>query len=337
MTCETCDANGSCANCQALGDLYETDTPIMPDEINQHASTLAVKQSHDAGEMTADFIIVSRQDNEPNLNGNLVQIGKSKFGMGIDLSYHEIARPVLLEHGFDMPFPIGTSEDSRGRHSVRRQGKTMLGTVRFSQALPEAELVFAMVEEGTLRMASVSYRIMKAMVLKQKAHGTLPAGVEDWSHFRRGHDFVETLLLEWSIVHSGADRGSIRQALERGRVGTAKIPDTMKRYLTRHAEERQAQGVGTDFTPHPPGLNIKLPDTVPYEAATRKLQSIVDGWAGEIPQDSANAVDTNAANHSDRAQPGEIDTQIIGQALADSVLKDGSRFSDIGNEIANSL
>jgi len=250
-TCTFCDAEhdaDSCDNCETLAALYEDDRPIAGGGDVQYGSRLAVKQQLDGSAMTADFIIVTRQNNEPNLHGNMVQIGKTKFGTGLGLSYHEIARPVLLEHGFDFPFPIGVSEDQRGNYSVKRQGsKTATATVRFSQALPEAELVFAMLDEGTIRMASIGFRILKAMRLKQTPAPALEAGVEDWT-FGRGHDFVETLLLEWSIVHSGADAGSLRQCLDAGKVGTCRIPDTLKRSFERYAATTRPQGIGVEFT-----------------------------------------------------------------------------------------
>lgn len=217
-----------------VSDWYVDESPIdlstLPSDRGFTLEQRAIVQTVDTGAMTADFVIVTRGQNA-NMHGNKVQIVPSKLGAGLLTEFHEVAPVVLLEHGFaGVPFPIAMSRNGGirdGTYSVKKRARQSTATATFSQVLPEAELVFALIDEGILTMSSIGFRIMKAMKLEQKAQPKLPDGVEDWERWFRGHDFVESMLFEWSVVSQGADPGAVRAMLERQSLNDVRVPGSM--------------------------------------------------------------------------------------------------------------
>lgn len=215
-----------------LLDLIEPDAQPLDLHGLRHDYTHADahRQAVDASAMSADFVILT---DKPNYHGNAHQITESKLGQGMITARHEQNPVVLLEHGFGgVQFPaIGLSKDKQGKYTVKKQKKKAVATVFFSQSNPDAATVFAMVDEGVLHMASIGFDALKGVPMKQQRPPQLPEGVVDLTWQSRGILFTETELVEWSIVSQGADPGAVRQYLDRGKVGTEKLTESMRSYL----------------------------------------------------------------------------------------------------------
>lgn len=205
-------------------------------------------QSVNDNEMSAKFILVTRQK-EANLHNNKVQIVPSKLGKGLVTDNHRGAPIVLFEHG-DLPFPIGMSE-RHGKYLVRTTAKQAIGEVVFSQTLPEASLIFALVSERILRMASIGFLPMKARKMEgmpDQGGGENDDGVIDvFRSVQGGIDFVEALLLEWSIVAVGADQGAFRQLLDRGHLHGQKLTPTFRPFVQKLSGDKPVWTPGADF------------------------------------------------------------------------------------------
>ena len=176
--------------------------------------------------MSAKFAIVTRQK-QANLHNNKVQITRSKLGQGIRLDLHKRAPVVLFEHG-ELPFPIGISETPSGKHTVILENNVAFGEVFFSQVIKEAAVIFALVDEGTLRMSSIGFLPDRIRRLPETEHRVLQNEEKEDSEVEMiplggGFDIVESLLIEWSITASGADIGAFKQALSRGDVKGEKL------------------------------------------------------------------------------------------------------------------
>lgn len=189
-----------------------------------------IRQASDPKLMSATFAIVTR-GTQPNAHGNKVQILPGENGKGMQTHWHQVAPIVLLEHGFDFPLPIGLAEDANKKYTVTLSEKKATSTVYFTQSLPEAVMAFALVNEGVLRMASVGYRAMKGLPLELKPERLKPGVVDLQGGCYRGFDFTESILLEWSIVGNGADKGSLRQALDRGTFAGERVTQSMRTYM----------------------------------------------------------------------------------------------------------
>lgn len=204
----------------------------------------------DAAEMSASFVIVTRQKS-PNRNGNMVQIAPSEEGRGLILDAYQQNPVVLFNHGEGFPLPIGRSADQSGNLALKIQKLKAIATVFFSQSNPFANDVFGLVNEGILKMASVGFMPQKAKRLKMSTE-RLADGVADISpgspnSYFGGFDFVESDLMEWSIVAIGADPGALRQCLSAGNIGGEKIASPFfKFWLSQRAEAKPAIGRGFD-------------------------------------------------------------------------------------------
>lgn len=207
------------------------------------SGTVLQKAKSDPNEMTAKFIIVTRQD-VPNLHGNKVQITPTKLGRGLQLGIHKVAPIVLFEHG-DFPFPIGMSERA-GKHLVKTGAKKAEAEVVFSQTLPEAAVIFGLVDEGILRMSSIGFLPTKAMRLERHQDGG-EDGVEDLTQQMGGLDFIESMLLEWSVVGRGADQGAFKQLLDHGHVNGERLTEGLRPVIQRLAGPKNVWSHGVDL------------------------------------------------------------------------------------------
>lgn len=192
----------------------------------------AVKQAVNPNDMTADFVIVTRSKGS-NRNGCMVQITPGDAGGGIILDSYQKNPVVLLNHGEQFSLPIGVSSVP-----VLAEKKAT-ATVKFSQRLPEAAQVFALIDEGVLRTASISYLPLKARMqsLKRKKSES-EAEIEFEGD--RCIDFTESDLLEWSVVTIPADPGAVRRFLELGKIRDEKITQAIRQSLAPQAEEAKA-------------------------------------------------------------------------------------------------
>lgn len=202
-------------------------------------------ESTDGSADSATFTIVTR-DKTRNRHGNQVQITPNELGGGIILESYAANPVVLWEHGLGgMPLALGTSESPDGELTVKLSKSKATATVYFSK-LPAAQLIAAAIHEKTVRMASIAFNPRKAMKLKPPKDAQLPDGVEDLARYRQqyGLDFTEVELLEWSATLIGADRGSLRQALDRGKIHDLPLLPFMRQSFEIFVGDPQAWSPG---------------------------------------------------------------------------------------------
>ncbi len=256
----------------------------------------AVRQAVNEDAMTADFVIVTRS-NEVNRHGNKVQIVANENGQGMLTDVFERSGSVLFEHGFDPDIggmPVATSIDQAGHLVLKKSRKKSTARAHFHNGIEKSEIIFAAVAARMLNMASIALLPRRAMMVSTKPP-KLEEGVEDISNESfRGFDFVESELLEWSIVVSGVDRGSFRQAAERGSVGGVKLSSRMRPVFQRIGGSAEVWSPGVDMvdglivapeSPKKLGVNWQASDgRVLITGATEQLaQDAYDRliWFGE--------------------------------------------------------
>lgn len=206
----------------------------------------AVKQAADPNTMSASFVIVTRTK-ELNRHGNQVQIVEGPNGRGLVTDAYEQNPVVMFDHGFGLALPIGKCRKEPGaKLDLTLQKSKAVSTCYFSQSLPDAAVIFGLIDEDILRMASIQYLPFKAMRLSRKGEN-LPEGVEEcrWN----GWDFTESELMEWSVVAIGADPGAIRKSIDRGKINGYRIGPALRQGLSQYAEQPKAMGVGISLAP----------------------------------------------------------------------------------------
>lgn len=187
-------------------------------------------QGINRAEMSARFTLVTTK---PNRQGNAHSLTETPNGLGLRLEEHQRNPVVLFEHGFGgARFPaIGKSQNANGDYTVKVMQSKAVGTVFFSQSNPDAQIVFGMVDEGILHMASIGFDAIKGIRMKQATPPKLAEGVESFEWQQRGILFTETVLKEWSIVAQGADLGAMAQTLAHGKFHGEKITETMRQWM----------------------------------------------------------------------------------------------------------
>lgn len=203
----------------------------------------AVVQGVDASSMSAAFVIVTR-GKSINRNGHMVQIAPDKDAEGIKLDNYRTNPVVLFDHGFGFPMPIGISEDPKGRNTVKLMKNKATAVAYFSQRLPEAVQVFALIDEGILRTSSISFLPERGRLIKQQsAERDGEVSFEPWQSF----DFIESDLLEWSVVGIPADPGAVRKCLDRGQINGERITAPLRQSLVRMAGEAPVWSPGANL------------------------------------------------------------------------------------------
>lgn len=199
-------------------------------------------ESTDPKKMSATFTVVTRQK-VPNRHGNMVQIVESENGRGMTIEDWSANPVVLFDHGQGLSMPIGTAMKD-GELYWQASKNRAVSTVFFSQSLPEAAAIYALIDEGILRAASVQFIPTKAMRLAYKPE-KLPDGVQTLDYV--GMDFVESQLLEWSVVAIPADPGALKKSLDAGKVAGQKIGAGLKWALAQRLAPTPTQGIGVTF------------------------------------------------------------------------------------------
>lgn len=304
----------------------------------------AIFQAADAGEMSAKFVIVTRQK-EANRHGNNLMILPSKYGQGIMTQNYEANPVVLYDHGLSgETLPIGSSRTPDGQLALKLQKTKAVATVYFSK-LPHAEPYFAAVNEGILRMASIGFNVRKAMLNKEQKKEALAEGVEHWGGWR-GFDFVETEMLEWSITPIGADRGSLKQALERGKIHDVRMP--------AHMIQSFKQAVGDDKKVWSPGMDFMQLNIGPVElkGSHEQISQFLKSDSSEILQRIGKEFSTQAEKtaenvDTERAEgikPAEVQSEtveepklIAPEELGNSVVQTLAQTRDQQKQALNSL
>ena len=199
-------------------------------------------EAKDPKKMSATFTVVTR-GKMPNRHGNMVQIVDGPNGRGMTIEDWSANPVVLFDHGMGLSMPIGTAMKDGELYWQASKNKAV-STVFFSQSLPEAVAIYALIDEGILRAASVQFIPTKAMRLAFKAD-KLPEGVQSLDY--AGYDFTESQLLEWSVVAIPADPGALKKSLDVGKIAGQKIGAGLKWALAQRLAPTPVQGIGVTF------------------------------------------------------------------------------------------
>lgn len=199
-------------------------------------------EAKDPKKMSATFTVVTR-GKVPNRHGNMVQIVDGPNGRGMTIEDWSANPVVLFDHGMGLSMPIGTAMKDGELYWQASKNKAV-STVFFSQSLPEAAAIYALIDEGILRAASVQFIPTKAMRLAFKAD-KLPEGVQSLDY--AGYDFTESQLLEWSVVAIPADPGALKKSLDVGKIAGQKIGAGLKWALAQRLAPTPVQGIGVTF------------------------------------------------------------------------------------------
>jgi len=250
-------------------------------------STQAILQKSDPKTMSADFVIVTRQQ-QANLHNNKVQITSSEVGKGLQTDFHQKSPVVLFEHG-ELPFPIGLSEQ-KGQYTVKLQDDKATARVVFSQRLPEAAVIFGLVDENILRMSSIGFLPDKVRRLSEKEMRVQQSqdGESDVLIVRSGGglDIVQSLLLEWSITATGADTGAIKMVLDRGQVHGQKLSASLVPVFQKLSGPDTVWSPGWSQDPEPTEQEIiqaveVLPDRV-FQTIEKRSAGFLDSLSDKM-------------------------------------------------------
>lgn len=220
---------------------------VLPSGYCAQRSPAAILQSKDDSAMSATFAIVTRTST-PNRYGNQLQLLPNAYGRGPVTEYYDKAPVVLFDHGLSgVSLPVGLCAQN-GVTAIGWTPDKGIATCYFADK-PWAEPIYAAVSDGLLRMASIGFDPWLAMRIKPMGpqQAAAPDGVMDLTYL--GLDFTEWELLEWSITAIGADRGALRQCLDRGSINGVKLPNFLKQSFALYAAELQKFGIGADLSP----------------------------------------------------------------------------------------
>ena len=229
--------------------------------VDNHCQTLGV----DSGSMSARFIVATNKG--PNRKNARLSLVKTRNGGGILRDNYDRNPVCCFDHGLN-PFvsvPIGTSRNpDTGEVDLKITKSKAVGTVHFSQSLPQAEQIFRLIDEGIIRGSSVMLRPMKADLTE------FSEDEDDESSFVL--DIYESDLLEFGPVGIGADPDAIRSSIDSGNY------NHVKNWLMMYAAQTPVQGVGIDtesFASNEPNEGEKSMDHI-EERLERIEQSISD-------------------------------------------------------------
>lgn len=165
--------------------------------------------------------------------------------LGCSLDEYEVNPVVFWEHGKVLTKPIGTSENPATRQlSIIKTPTEVRGTCWFTDKFLEAEQIFELVAEGTVRATSVRFTpVTQPVVRKSDTY------------------FDEWMLLEWSWVGIGCNPEAIAATVAKGKLAgkpiVAGIAKSLELYLPKRklqvpgfkAMEYEAEEMETEETP----------------------------------------------------------------------------------------
>lgn len=283
------------------------------------------RQSIDRGAMKATFTIVTRTK-DVNRHGNRVQILPDDNGEGLQVDDYKTNPTVLFDHGLSgIVLPIGNSRTPAGELAMRFLKTKADADVFFSQVNPDAPVIFGMIDEDMLRMASIGFIATKGMRIKLDSNvKQSEEGVEDlrWPF---GWDFVASKLLEWSVTPVGADAGAIRKSLDRQKINGYRIGQGLRMALTQYAEKPAVWAPGVTL---PKPVEQAKPAAVTMADVLHSIEaSIVTGFE-KISQQIVQRLDTVSQRDTTPAttviqpptiDPAEVIAKIRQQTQVDDV------------------
>ena len=266
--------------------------PGEPSEMQSAALKLIEGTTTNENDATATFTICT---NQKNRHKNKHQLGVNRFGQGMRFEEWVPAPNVLWAHGKDkVTMPVGVAEDRAGKILLQASTAKVNSTCRFNQSFGFAMDVFRMVNEKFIRMASVGFDPVKAILLPSERQHQSAERVMTLRDDKPGFEFVETILREWSILPVGADPGAMRQCFSDGKVGGEKITDLTKRVIEQYAEPKPAIGRGFDAS-----MLSGLQQSI--EKLTERFDKFVE--KASIPTPTVELVETPAVEQTIEETP----------------------------------
>lgn len=156
------------------------------------------------------------------------RVGDSMDTLGCDLTQYRKNPVVFWNHAFDgFTKPIGISENSSGELQVFPASDSIKATCYFTNKFLEAEQIFELVNEKTIRATSIRFD---------------PIG----SPSRAGgvQRFSKWYLLEWSWVPIGCNPEAVQDVLAKGYLAGRRISAGITKSLELVVPERKVQIAG---------------------------------------------------------------------------------------------
>ncbi|VTS05295.1 HK97 family phage prohead protease [Tuwongella immobilis] len=234
--------------------------------------------SLDIGKMSAQAVISSRAvDREFEI------VEPEAFSL---INYRK--NPVVFFNHQQLPFPVGTSESPEKSLSVMVEADRVLATCYFSQVLPEAELIYRLVEEKTIRATSIGFMSLESVRLSDEESQKLGA---KWPIYV--HKKID--LTEWSWVGVGCNQEAISRHLANGRIGSKQltpaliktlepyrlespamvvVPADVGKFPRRKSQSIQSQSVSN---PPQPASDIAMPQKPKTPTTTKSADAVPPG------------------------------------------------------------
>jgi len=159
------------------------------------------------------------------------RVGDSMDPLGCDLTQYRKNPVVFWNHAFDgFTKPIGISENDSGELQVFPSSENIKATCYFTNKFLEAEQIFDLVHEKTIRATSIRFD---------------PIG----SPSRSGgvQRFSKWYLLEWSWVPIGCNPEAVQDVLAKGYLAGRRISSGITKSLELLLPERKLQIAGYNF------------------------------------------------------------------------------------------
>lgn|GEM_PF-5895009 len=144
---------------------------------------------------------------------------------GLDFENYS-KNPVVFFNHQAWPLPIGKSEDESGRLTVQKLDHYTTATCYFSQNSPQAEQIYHLVADKTLRGTSIGFLVKRAVPLQ--AAETL--GMARLTNRGRdgGYRIQAAEVTEWSWVGIGANPDAVLVHLQKGLIAGRAIDERLK-------------------------------------------------------------------------------------------------------------
>lgn len=157
------------------------------------------------------------------------RVGDSMDPLGCDLSQYKLNPVVFWNHAFDgFTKPIGISEDKgSGKLEVYPTSENIKATCHFTNKFLEAEQIFELVNEKTIRATSIRFDPIGSP--------SKSGGVQRFSKW---------YLLEWSWVPIGCNPEAVQDVLAKGYLAGRRISAGITKSLELVVPERKLQVPG---------------------------------------------------------------------------------------------
>jgi hypothetical protein len=172
--------------------------------------------------------------------------------LGCSLDEYQSNPVVFWEHGKVLTKPVGTSEDpSTGKLAVYKSQSEVRATCWFTDKFLEAEQIFELVAEGTVRATSVRFTpVTQPVVRKSDTY------------------FDEWMLLEWSWVGIGCNPEAIAATVAKGKLAGRQIVPSIAKSLELYLPSKKIQVPGFKAMDYEEMENEEMESEMPEEGMT---------------------------------------------------------------------